>query len=70
MVASGVAPEYPNYIKNPIKWLRYHSHWRPHLFYSLIIGLTFPILAIAGTPLRRKYWYSDHVPLPNGYPSM
>jgi len=22
------------------------------------------------TPLRRKYWYPDHVPVPASYPSM
>lgn len=53
-----------------LKWLRYHAHTRPHLYYSVVLGLAAPALALVLTPLRRKYLYPDHEPIPSGYPSM
>ncbi|ODQ59289.1 hypothetical protein WICANDRAFT_69651 [Wickerhamomyces anomalus NRRL Y-366-8] len=60
--------DYPVYYKQPIRWLRYHAHTRPHLYYSVVLGLGVPALALILTPLRRRYLYPDHEVVPNGYP--
>ncbi|ODV80646.1 uncharacterized protein CANTADRAFT_46265 [Suhomyces tanzawaensis NRRL Y-17324] len=59
--------EYPTYYKQPIRWARYHAHTKPHFFWSVLLGLSAPVLLLA-TPLRRKYLYADHEPIPNVYP--
>lgn len=49
------------------QWLRYHAHTKPHFFWSVAMGLTAPLLLLA-TPLRRKFLYEDHTPIPVTYP--
>lgn len=58
----------PLYYKQPIRWLRYYSHTKPHLFYAVSLGLMGPAFLFAVTPLRRKYLFEDHVPVPTTYP--
>ncbi|CAH2445832.1 Subunit of mitochondrial NADH:ubiquinone oxidoreductase (complex I) [Komagataella phaffii CBS 7435] len=60
--------DYPVYYKQPIRWLSYHAHTRPHVFYAIAVAALGPVFMMA-TPLRRKFLYDDHEPLPaNGYP--
>lgn len=60
---------YPIYFKEPIRWVRYQAHNKPHLFFSAFIALMGPAFLFAGTPLRRKFLYEDAAPLPlDGYP--
>ncbi|CAH6723483.1 putative NADH-ubiquinone oxidoreductase 9.5 kDa subunit [[Candida] jaroonii] len=66
-VADQVWGDYPVYYKQPIRWLRYHAHTKPHFFWSIAFGLSGPLL-IAFTPLRKKFIYDDHVPVPQSYP--
>lgn len=50
--------------------MRYCSHEKPHLFYSVVIGVAGPVVALVGTPLRRQFLYSDAPEVPLTYPSM
>lgn len=60
---------YPIYFKEPIRWLRYQAHNKPHLFYSGFIAFMGPVFLFTVTPLRRKFLYADAEPLPlDGYP--
>ncbi|ODV88080.1 hypothetical protein CANARDRAFT_26240 [[Candida] arabinofermentans NRRL YB-2248] len=60
---------YPIYFKEPVRWLRYHAHNRPHLFYSGFIAFMGPVFIVFVTPLRRQFLYEDAKPLPlDGYP--
>lgn len=60
---------YPVYFKEPVRWLRYHAHNKPHLFFSGFIALMGPVFLFAGTPIRRQFLYADAEPLPlDGYP--
>ncbi|RLV87031.1 hypothetical protein JA9_000892 [Meyerozyma sp. JA9] len=67
MSADKVWGDYPVYHKQPIRWLRYHAHTKPHFFWSVAMGLSAPLLLLA-TPLRRKFLYEDHTPIPVTYP--
>ncbi|CAN3357530.1 hypothetical protein DICA3_C11738 [Diutina catenulata] len=66
-VADKVWGDYPQYWKQPIRWARYHAHTKPHFFFSVVLGLSAPLLLLA-TPLRRKYWYEDSEAVPYVYP--
>ncbi|EGV63742.1 hypothetical protein CANTEDRAFT_113781, partial [Yamadazyma tenuis ATCC 10573] len=66
-VADKVYGEYPVYFKQPIRWLKYHAHTKPHFFWSIAFGLSAPVLLLA-TPIRRKYLWADHEPIPRTYP--
>lgn len=47
--------------------MRYHAHTKPQFFWSVALGLAGPVLLLL-TPLRRKYIYADHEPIPYVYP--
>ncbi|ESX00979.1 putative membrane protein [Ogataea parapolymorpha DL-1] len=60
---------YPVYYKEPIRWLRYYAHNRPHLFFAGCIAVMGPAMLVTITPLRRRFLYDDLAPLPlDGYP--
>lgn len=64
--------EYVASIKKPSnptnkQWFRYHAHTKPHFTFSVAMGLAAPLLLLA-TPLREKYVYANHQPIPNVYP--
>ncbi|KAK6454984.1 uncharacterized protein RJT20DRAFT_129652 [Scheffersomyces xylosifermentans] len=59
--------DYPIYYKQPFRWARYHAHTKPHFFFSVLLGVSAPLLLLA-TPIRRKLLYSDHEPIPRVYP--
>ncbi|KAI5955237.1 N19M [Candida jiufengensis] len=57
----------PIYFKQPIRWIRYHAHVNPALFLSVSLAAAAPVLLLL-TPLRRKFLYPDHEPIPFVYP--
>ncbi|RKP28805.1 hypothetical protein METBISCDRAFT_20150, partial [Metschnikowia bicuspidata] len=42
-------------------------HTRPHFALSIAMGVAGPFLLLM-TPLREKYLYADHEPIPYVYP--
>ncbi|AOW05870.1 hypothetical protein B0I72DRAFT_142429 [Yarrowia lipolytica] len=58
----------PGFWNGPFRYLRWSAHNRPHLFFAFAIGIAGPVAALTLTPLRRKYLYPDHSPLPQSYP--
>lgn len=65
--ADKVWGDYPVYYKQPFRWARYHAHTKPHFFFSVILGLSAPVLLLIA-PIRRKLVYEDHEPIPRVYP--
>ncbi|CAI5759413.1 unnamed protein product [Candida verbasci] len=57
----------PIYFKQPLRWVKYHANVNPALFVSVALGLSGPLILML-TPLRRKYLYPDHEPIPLVYP--
>lgn len=52
---------------NITQWFKYHAHTKPHFVWAVGLGLAAPLLLIA-SPIRRKYLYADHEPIPKVYP--
>lgn len=59
----------PKFWSQPIRFLRYVSHTKPHLVLAVGFGAAAPVLAIVGIPLRKKYLYPDAPEIPLSYPS-
>lgn len=48
--------------------MRYCAHEKPQLFFSVLIGVAGPVIAVFGTPLRRSLLFADAPPIPLTYP--
>lgn len=60
----------PRFWSSPIRYLRWASHEKPAIFYSILIGLAGPATIVAVPPFRRLI--GDQVgrpPIPLTYPS-
>ncbi|OBA22567.1 hypothetical protein METBIDRAFT_38725 [Metschnikowia bicuspidata var. bicuspidata NRRL YB-4993] len=66
-VAEKVWGDYPVYYKQPIRWVRYHAHTKPHFVFSIFFGVSAPLLLLMA-PLREKYIFASHNPIPFVYP--
>ncbi|KAF2084864.1 NADH-ubiquinone oxidoreductase [Saccharata proteae CBS 121410] len=44
---------YPSFWTQPIKYLRWASHEKPAIFYSIAIGCLGPVFMVAAPPFRR-----------------
>ncbi|KAG6333532.1 hypothetical protein ID866_5557 [Astraeus odoratus] len=63
-MASIVSPFRRTY--RSLQWL---AHERPVIFFSLLIGISGPVLAFTVPPIRRNYFgYSSPEPIPTSYP--
>lgn len=49
------------------QWIRYHAHTKPHFALSVALGVAGPVLLLL-SPLREKYLYANHEPIPQVYP--
>lgn len=54
---------------SPIRYLRWASHEKPAIFYSIIIGSMGPVCLVAIPPMRRYAGDEDPPPIPLTYPS-
>lgn len=59
----------PHLWTNPLRYLRWASHEKPAIFYSLIIGTSGPVLLTVLPPIRRFFGDVDPQPIPLTYPS-
>ncbi len=52
----------------PIRYLRWASHEKPAIFWSIILGGMGPVILVAGRPFRE--WVGDEIPkaVPHSYP--
>lgn len=57
-----------NHLLTVLQWIRYHAHTKPHFVASIGLGLSAPLLVVFVAPLRRKFLYADHEPIPKVYP--
>lgn len=60
----------PQFWSTPLRYLRWASHERPAIFYSLIIGSMGPVALVGLPPLRRALGDVDPETIPMSYPSM
>ena len=65
---SGVPPN-PFFFKQPLRYLYWASIHKPAYFYSILVGLTGPVLVVTVPPIRR-YMGEEQIPkIPMTYPS-
>jgi hypothetical protein len=58
----------PLFWSTPIRYLRWASHEKPAIFYSLLIGSMGPVALVTLPPLRRALGDVDPEPIPLSYP--
>ncbi|RAK98878.1 NADH:ubiquinone oxidoreductase subunit NDUFA3 [Aspergillus ibericus CBS 121593] len=58
----------PQFWSTPLRYLRWASHERPAIFYSLIIGAMGPVSLVALPPIRHALGDIDPEPIPMSYP--
>lgn len=59
----------PQFWSTPLRYLRWASHEKPAIFYSIIIGSMGPVSLVALPPIRRALGDVDPEPIPLTYPS-
>jgi hypothetical protein len=59
----------PQFWSTPLRYIRWASHEKPAIFYSLIIGSMGPVALVTLPPLRRALGDVDPEPIPMTYPS-
>ncbi|KAH7884750.1 N19M, NADH-ubiquinone oxidoreductase 9.5 kDa subunit [Phlebopus sp. FC_14] len=56
-------------LRQGYKYLQYLAHDQPVIFFSCVIGITGPVLALSVPPIRRNYFgFVPSEPVPTTYP--
>ncbi|EGN99236.1 N19M, NADH-ubiquinone oxidoreductase 9.5 kDa subunit [Serpula lacrymans var. lacrymans S7.3] len=51
------------------RYLQHLAHEQPVIFYSCVLGVTGPVLALSVPPIRRRYFgWAPGEPVPTSYP--
>ncbi|KAF2793978.1 hypothetical protein K505DRAFT_325068 [Melanomma pulvis-pyrius CBS 109.77] len=58
----------PAFYKTPIRYLRWASVNKPAYFYSIVVGLTGPVMMVAVPPVRRYFGDGPRPKVPMTYP--
>ncbi|KAJ5745310.1 NADH-ubiquinone oxidoreductase subunit [Penicillium odoratum] len=58
----------PQFWSTPLRYIRWASHEKPAIFFSLIIGSMGPVALVGLPPLRRALGDVDPEPIPLSYP--
>lgn len=59
----------PQFWQTPLRYLRWASHEKPAIFYSIIVGSMGPVALVTLPPIRRFLGDVDPEPIPMTYPS-
>lgn len=59
----------PQFWSTPLRYLRWASHEKPAIFYSLVVGAMGPVMLVTLPPIRRTFGDVDPEPIPLTYPS-
>jgi hypothetical protein len=59
----------PQFWSTPLRYIRWASHEKPAILYSLLIGSMGPVALVTLPPLRRALGDVDPEPIPMTYPS-
>lgn len=60
--------EIPELWSQPLRYLRYCAHTKPHIVVAYVLGVGGPLAALTLTPVRRKLLYADAPQIPMSYP--
>ena len=59
----------PRFFQQPFRYMRWASHVKPAIFYSIIIGSVGPVLVVVVPPIRRRFGDVQREAIPLTYPS-
>ncbi|KAI9753070.1 MAG: hypothetical protein M4579_005342 [Chaenotheca gracillima] len=59
---------YPRFFQTPFRYLKWASHEKPAIFYSIIVGCVGPAMILTVPPLRRQFGYERRETIPLTYP--
>lgn len=59
----------PQFWSTPLRYMRWASHEKPAIFYSIVIGCLGPVSIVTIPPVRRYFGDEDPPPIPLTYPS-
>ncbi|KAK9382862.1 uncharacterized protein V2V93DRAFT_363681 [Kockiozyma suomiensis] len=65
--ASRFTPK-PRFRENPIQNLRFHARVSPQYFFPLALAFVSIPVMFTILPIRRRFLYPDHQPIPFEYP--
>lgn len=65
MSAAGI----PRFFSQPLRYLRWASHEKPAIFYSIVIGSIGPLLVATVPGIRARFGDGQRPPIPLTYPS-
>ncbi|OCL00083.1 NADH-ubiquinone oxidoreductase 9.5 kDa subunit [Cenococcum geophilum 1.58] len=58
----------PYFFRQPIRYMRWASHEKPAIFYSIVIGSMGPVTILAAPPIRRYFGDGPRPKIPLTYP--
>ncbi|KAL0635862.1 n19m, NADH-ubiquinone oxidoreductase 9.5 kDa subunit [Maublancomyces gigas] len=58
----------PYFWHQPFRYLRYASHTKPALFWSLVLGAAGPVLFVGSIPVKRVMGIQNRPKVPATYP--
>jgi hypothetical protein len=59
----------PFFWSQPLRYMRWASHEKPALFYSVVIGLLGPAIVVVVPPIRHRFGDNQRPQIPFTYPS-
>ncbi|EED17552.1 NADH-ubiquinone oxidoreductase 9.5 kDa subunit, putative [Talaromyces stipitatus ATCC 10500] len=59
----------PHFWSTPLRYLRWASHEKPAIFYSIVLGSFGPVSLAVVPPIRRYFGDVDPETIPLSYPS-
>lgn len=59
----------PQYFQQPLRYMRWASHEKPAIFYSVVIGAGGPLSFVVAPPIRRMFNDGPRERIPLTYPS-
>lgn len=60
----------PQFWSTPLRYLRWASHEKPAIFYSIVLGSFGPVCLVAIPPVRRYFGDVDPEKIPLSYPGL
>lgn len=60
----------PYFWHQPFRYLRYASHTKPALFWSVVLGTTGPVIFAGSIPVKRVLGIENRPKVPATYPGM
>ncbi|KAF2823167.1 hypothetical protein CC86DRAFT_76910 [Ophiobolus disseminans] len=61
-------PASPRFFQTPLRYLKWASINKPAYFYSIVVGLTGPVLVVTVPPIRRYMGEEQIAKIPMTYP--